>query len=72
MTVDPGERELLAQFLCVAVVGVDVDRALKEDYGRPVLREFVRGPATTIDIPPHDSNLLDATRLFTKRGVVGV
>ena len=41
-------------------------------YGRPVLREFVRGPATTIDIPPHDSNLLDATRLFTKRGVVGV
>src|SRR5215207_5963330 len=27
----------------------------------------VRGPATTIDIPPHDSNLLDATRLFTKR-----
>ena len=31
MTVDPGERELLAQFLGVAVVGLDVDRALEEE-----------------------------------------
>jgi hypothetical protein len=31
MTVYPGERELLAQFLGVAVVGLNVDRTLKEE-----------------------------------------
>jgi hypothetical protein len=53
-----------------------VSRRLRMSPGRhraehlraPVRREFVRGPATTSDIPPHDSKLLDATRLFTKRG----
>jgi hypothetical protein len=31
VTVDPGERELLSQFLGVTVVGLDVDRALEEE-----------------------------------------
>ena len=31
VTVDPGERELLAQFLGVAVVGLDVDRTFEEE-----------------------------------------
>ena len=31
VTVNPDERELLAQFLRVAVVGVDVDRALEKE-----------------------------------------
>jgi len=31
VTVDPGEREFLAQFLGVAVVRVDVDRALEAE-----------------------------------------
>ena len=31
MTVDPSERELLAQLLGVAVVRVDVDRAIEEE-----------------------------------------
>jgi len=31
VTVYPGERELLAQFLGVAVVSVDVDRTLEEE-----------------------------------------
>jgi hypothetical protein len=31
VTVDPKERELLAQFLGVAVVRVDVDRAIEEE-----------------------------------------
>jgi hypothetical protein len=31
VTVHPSERELLAQLLGVAVVGVDVDRALEEE-----------------------------------------
>ena len=31
MTVDPGERELLVQFLGVAVVRLDVDRALEKE-----------------------------------------
>jgi len=36
VTVDSGERELLAQFLGVAVVGVDIDRALEEECRPPV------------------------------------
>ncbi len=31
LTVDPSERELLAQFLGVAVVGLDVNRTLEEE-----------------------------------------
>ena len=31
MTVDPRERQFLAPFLGVAIVGVDVDRALEEE-----------------------------------------
>ena len=31
VTVDPDERELLAQFLCVTVVRFDVDRAFEQE-----------------------------------------
>jgi hypothetical protein len=31
VTLDPNERELLAQFLRVAIVRLDIDRALEEE-----------------------------------------
>ncbi|HUQ98112.1 MAG TPA: hypothetical protein VM166_01580 [Gemmatimonadaceae bacterium] len=37
MTVDPGDRELFAQFLGVTVVGLDVDLTLEEERRRPAI-----------------------------------
>ncbi|HEY9461753.1 MAG TPA: hypothetical protein VIR54_01630 [Vicinamibacterales bacterium] len=43
MTVDPSERELLAQFLSVAVVRLDVDRALEEERFVQTVELFLDG-----------------------------
>ena len=44
MTLNPNERELLAQFFGVAIVGLDVDRALEEEL-------LVRGFSTQATRP---------------------
>ena len=56
MTVDPRERELLAQFLGVAVVGLNVDRPLEEERLVQTV-QFVlnglRGPLSVRDLRAH-------------------
>ncbi|HET7697706.1 MAG TPA: hypothetical protein VFK57_18470 [Vicinamibacterales bacterium] len=59
MTVDSRERELLAQFLRVAVVGLDVDRALEEERFVQAVQLVLDGFGGSLG----DRNLLGDCRL---------
>jgi hypothetical protein len=42
VTVDPRKRELLAQFLGVTVVRLDIDRALEEERFVQTVQQFLK------------------------------